>query len=153
MYVKVFLSARYSRRDELKGVRSGLHRLGFDVISRWLDTDWTETERDAIYSSAAPPERRQEYAVLDVEDVRSCDIFVAFTEEPRSSSRGGRHVETGIAVGLHKPIVVVGPLENIFYHLPKITHVPMFNESFFDTMLRLVTELQARKGRPAYDPL
>lgn len=126
--LQIFLSARYSRREELKRIREALQNERYVVVSRWLDTDWNETERDAIYSSAAPPERREEYAHTDLEDVRACDVFIAFTEEPRSSSRGGRHVETGIAIGLCKPIIVVGPRENIFYHLRGMIQIQVWDD-------------------------
>jgi hypothetical protein len=57
----------------------------------------------------------------DVEDVSRCDMLIAFTDAPRSgSSRGGRHVELGIAIGLHKQVVIVGPRENLFCHLPQV---------------------------------
>lgn len=160
--LQIFLSARYSRREELKIIRQQLQNGRYIVVSRWLDTDWNETERDAIYSSAAPPERREEYSILDVEDVRACDVFVAFTEEPRSSSRGGRHVETGIAIGMHKPIIVVGPQENIFYHLPKMLHLPKVGIEGIGLLLNCLDAVQTRTlidpfkgkkmGSKAYDP-
>jgi len=44
---------------------------------------------------------------------------ITFTETPRSSnSRGGRHVEFGIALGMRKRAVVIGPRENVFHCLP-----------------------------------
>lgn len=122
--MKVFLSARYSRRNELKEIRSLLQQYGYEVCSRWLDTEWNETERESqVYSSAAPPEYREQYSQWDRDDVLACDYFVAFTEEPRSNTRGGRHVEFGIAIAAKKRIIVVGPRENIFYYLPEVHQI------------------------------
>ena len=122
--MKVFLSARYSRREELKTIREVLKSYDIEVCSRWLDTEWTETERESnVYSSAAPPEYREQYAQWDKEDVLACDVFIAFTEQPRSNGRGGRHVEFGIAVASGKKLLVVGPRENIFYYLPSIRQI------------------------------
>jgi hypothetical protein len=46
-------------------------------------------------------------------------VVAIFTDPP--SSTGGYHVELGYALGLGKPIHVVGPVHNIFYSLPHIT--------------------------------
>lgn len=50
--------------------------------------------------------------------------LIAFTERPRANlaSRGGRHVELGMAIALSKTIVIVGPRENVFCTLPGIVH-------------------------------
>lgn len=115
--MKVFLSSRYSRRVEMTTVADELAKAGHTVVSRWLATEWSN---DGEGSSAAPPEYREKYAVIDAEDVRACDTFVAFTEPPNAGGRGGRHVEFGMAVALGKRLIVVGHYENIFHHLPGI---------------------------------
>ena len=119
--MKIFLSARYSKRDELRAIRNALAAEGYTICSRWLDTEWELNTNNR--SSAAPPEYREKWAESDLEDVTSCDVFVAFTEESRSNSRGGRHVELGAALILKKRIIVVGPLENIFHHHPDVSTI------------------------------
>ncbi len=111
----IFLSSRYSRRDEMREWRTKLQELGFEVNCRWLDTEWEETQR---VTSAAPPEYREEFAHKDAEDVANCDCLIAFTEAPDSggNNRGGRHVEYGMALALGKVVVVIGYRENIFHH-------------------------------------
>lgn len=119
--MKVYLCGRYSRRDELRGVRGELQSLGHVVTSRWLDTEWTETERQGqVHSAAAPPEYRRQHAVADLEDVAAADCLVAFTEDQRGGGRGGRHVELGAALALGKQVIVVGPAENLFCHHPLV---------------------------------
>lgn len=118
MTMKIYLCARYSRRNELRAVREELQRQGHTVTSRWLDTEWEE--KDSAGSSAAPPEYRHEFAVKDIEDVVAADCLIAFTEPPRSSGRGGRHVEFGAALALGKRLIVVGCRENLFYHHPRV---------------------------------
>lgn len=135
--MKFYLCARYSRRDELRSVREELQRLGHTVTSRWLDTNWEEKERqDQVHSSAAPPEYREQYAVADLEDVRAADCLIAFTEEPRSGGRGGRHVEYGAALALGKRIIVVGHRENLFHHHPSVE----FHASQWDMMRAIQQE-------------
>lgn len=116
--MKIYLCARYSRRDEMRVVRAELQRLGHEITSRWLDTEWEG--KDDSGSSAAPAEYREQHALEDVEDVAAADCLIAFTEPPRSGGRGGRHVEFGIALALGKQLIVIGWRENIFHHHPRV---------------------------------
>lgn len=134
----IYLAARYSRRLELCGYRAELAEHGIDVPARWLNGshqldnagnaigDHGEAlveQHDAHGSAEAPAPLREKFARDDIEDVLAADILIAFTEAPRTSnSRGGRHVELGIALGARIPIVVVGPRENVFCHLPEVQH-------------------------------
>ena len=115
--LKVYLAARYSRRDQLLAVRDELARMGHTVTSRWLDTDWGRRPGE---SSAAPPEYRAKHAVIDLEDVRAADVVVSFTEAPGDGSRGGRHVEFGYALAFNKRMIVVGHRENLFHEHPSV---------------------------------
>lgn len=113
--MKIYLAARYSRRDQLRSVADELRRLGHTITSRWLETEWVNRPSD---SCAAPPEYRETYATVDMEDVRAADCVISFTEAPGDGSRGGRHVEFGLAVAWGKRLIVVGHRENLFHHLP-----------------------------------
>jgi hypothetical protein len=124
--LKIYLAARYSRRDELRAIASDLRRLGHTITSRWLDTTWEG--KDATGSSAAPPEYREKHAVEDLEDVLAAELFIAFTEEPRSGGRGGRHIEFGAALAVGKRLIVVGHRENLFYHHPRVVYFPTVEE-------------------------
>jgi hypothetical protein len=131
--MKVYLAARYSRRLELCEYRTQLGQMGIEVTSRWLNgkhqiddqgvpigddgEKWVEDEG----SGTAPARLRTHFAQEDVADVLAADGLIAFTEVPRTStSRGGRHVEFGIAIGTGKWIVVIGPRENVFTWLPQV---------------------------------
>ena len=116
--MKIFLCGRYSRKHQFRELRTRLHTMGHIVTSRWLDTDWEK--KDDSGSSAAPAEYRKRHAVEDLEDVGACDCLIAFTEEPRSNTRGGRHVELGYALACNKIIYLVGPLEHIFCSHPRV---------------------------------
>lgn len=135
--MKVYLCSRYSRRDQMRAFRATLVEQGHEVTSRWLDTEWDRAEKG---SSAAPPEYREKYALIDYEDVQACEVIVAFTEAPGDGGRGGRHVEFGMAVALGKKLLVVGHRENIFHHLPQVNFVE--GTEFVPDVLRRV---QARE--------
>lgn len=117
----IYLAGRFSRRALLCEVRDELRRMGHEVTSRWLDTEWADRPDS---SSAAPPEYREKYALIDMQDVRTADTVVNFTEAPGEGSRGGRHVEFGLAVAWRKRLVVIGHRENLFHHLPEVEFYP-----------------------------
>jgi hypothetical protein len=128
-----YLAARYTRRLELCGYRAELQALGHDVPARWLNGSHQLDNQgrpigeagELLFENGSPEadQYRQRFAQDDYYDVIAADRLIAFTEQPRSGhSRGGRHVELGIALGLDIPVVVVGPRENVFCWLPQVTH-------------------------------
>lgn len=130
--MRIYLAARYSRRLELCRYRAEFTMAGFLINGRWLDgshrlsdvgvpigDDFETLVESGACQRAA--ELRLKFATDDYEDVINSDALVAFTEAPRTAnSRGGRHVELGIALGRRMPVVVVGPRENIFCWLPDV---------------------------------
>lgn len=132
---KIYLAARYSRRLELCGYRAELAALGYEVTSRWLNGSHQiddkgvpigdDGERRFEMGDPSLAHWREHFATEDVADVLAADTLVAFTEEPRSgNSRGGRHVELGIALGSGKHVIIVGPRENVFCWLPLVEWYP-----------------------------
>lgn len=129
----VYLAARYTRRLELCAYRATLAEHGITVNSRWLNgSHQLDNEgrplgdMGELMFEAGSPEvdhYRWKFAIDDRDDVLGADRLVAFTEQPRSgNSRGGRHVELGIALGAGIPVTVVGPRENVFCWLPEVEH-------------------------------
>lgn len=149
--MRIYLAARYSRRLELCGYREKLRAMGHNVQAVWLDgehqisdtgTPIGEHGEALVEGTWRPGERlsqedmseraaklRTKFAHDDYRDVVSCELCIHFTEEPRASaSRGGRHVEFGIALGLMKRVWIVGPRENIFCWLEDVRHFPTWEE-------------------------
>lgn len=139
--MRFYLAARYSRREELLGVRDVIEALGGEVTSRWLNGNHQISDTGVPIGdegeqlvedpdgdlAAGDGERaaalRAKFAMDDYQDVRRADVLVAFTEPPRSTaSRGGRHVELGLALAWTEHIIIVGPRENVFCWLPWVDH-------------------------------
>lgn len=134
--MRYYFAGAYARRFELATYadRMAEYRLG-TVVSRWL-TDPQE-ELDAGFSAggletAEAIEKAWEYGQRDVEDLSSADAIVSFTGE---GTRGGRHIEHGIAISYHdnhpwdlskrtEPIrlIVIGPREHVFHCHPATEH-------------------------------
>jgi hypothetical protein len=135
----IYLAARYSRRLEMCAIRDELTALGHQVPARWLNGSHQiardgmplteEGERKFEDGHPDADDLRMKFAQDDLADVLAADVLIAFTEQPRSdASRGGRHVELGIAIGLQEccqvpmRVFVVGPRENLFCWLPGIEY-------------------------------
>lgn len=141
--MKVYLAARYSRRLELCRYRDELQNMGVDVQARWLDGKHQigDTGQPIGDSGEAMVEAtggqgdagavlRARFALDDYEDVTDADVVVTFTEPPRSKpSRGGRHVEFGIALASGARCIVVGCRENLFHWLPQVRYFETWPEA------------------------
>lgn len=150
--MKIYLAARYSRREELCAYRSELEAMGHIVQARWLngehqlsDTGTPIGEYGAALvegtlrsgehlSENEQSERasvlRSKFALDDWEDVNSAELVLSFTEAPRSkANRGGRHVEYGIALANKARVVVVGFRENIFHWLEWVEFFQTWEEA------------------------
>lgn len=119
---KIYLAARYSRSEEMRGVRDVLTAMGYEVTSRWIDL-----HGGALESSYTPDKLNaspDECGVLgqdDVADLAAADTVISFTSAD-GGGKGGRHVEHGLALGMGKSVIVCGPRENIFHTLPSVQH-------------------------------
>lgn len=159
--MQIYLAARYSRREELCGYREQIRTLGHNVDAVWLNGEHQISnegtpigehgealvEGDGGSDSERAAALRQKFAQEDFRDVMMSDLLIAFTEPPRSSaSRGGRHVELGIALGMMKRVWIVGPRENIFCWLEDVRHFPTWDECL--SKLWQETRLHEMKTRP-----
>lgn len=127
--MRIYLASRYSRFRELQGYRAELESAGHTITSRWINGD--HQIDDAGLSTQAKESERIRFAQEDRDDLLGADWVVSFTEAPRSSnSRGGRHVEHGIALALGKRVVVVGHRENVFHCLPEVEFFATWKDAF-----------------------
>jgi len=115
--MKIYLASRYSYHKELQNIAHILIKQGHEITSRWI---WGNHQiDDKGLSAEIAREERERFATEDYEDILKADTVMSFTEIPRSSnSRGGRHVEFGMALALKKRCIVVGHRENVFHCLP-----------------------------------
>lgn len=113
--MKAYIASSYRRMGEMHKHAQKITDAGHTVTSRWVygGTEGVSQEQGAI---------------MDFEDVVKSDMLIVFTEDPlecpHDKHSGGYHVETGMALGFNKPVVIIGPRVNIFHHLP---HVRVFD--------------------------
>lgn len=127
--MKVYLAARYGRREEISDYAAQLTALGFGVTSRWLN-GMHETPPEGIEPESH--EHLQWCATDDIEDILVANVLIAFTEPEGSVAgrgRGGRHVELGYALGIGTPVIVCGYRENVFCHLPGVVFAETWEDA------------------------
>lgn len=130
-----YLAARYSRREELCEYRTELEKRDHVVRARWLEGEHqvhglSKQDHD---NGQIPTELASKFANDDVEDILSSRWMINFTEKPRKhKTRGGRHAELGIFLGLkftagqwdpQRKLYLIGPLEHVFHCLAEIDGV------------------------------
>jgi nucleoside 2-deoxyribosyltransferase len=150
---KIYLAARFSRREELKEHAEKIEELGFEVTSRWLEDGNHELtqdyQSDDDYIKQAEIGRR--YAMEDWTDLKAADLVILFTDpEGSRAARGGKDVEWGIAIQAQKQIWLVGPHTNVFTYLAH-RQFDSFSSAWFDLKDK-VTETQSYQPFEMLDP-
>ena len=119
----VYLASRYSRHDEMQGVRDVLEGLyGVEVTSRWIDChtdvvgDYTASFTVEFLNTS--PDLSAPLGQHDLDDLDRADTVISFT--CGSGGKGGRHVEFGYGLAKGKRMIVVGPREHVFHTLPQV---------------------------------
>lgn len=139
---RVYLSARFGRRVELRRYRDELIALGHLVTSDWIDAEDDAVTLWPLASNGV------------IAAIADSTVLLAFTEEPAfpldalhlintcavGASRGGRHAEMGAALALQiasggldlawtPTIVLIGPREHILHHHPCVQQVETWAEA------------------------
>jgi hypothetical protein len=150
--MRVYLASMLSDKDRVKARGAELKELGIECTSRWAD----EKVPHNVTIKELPVAYHEETAVADVDDILTADKVVLTVPEPQllvdatvaSSSRGGRHFESGLVYGLilaqwldggrpTRELIVMGKQENVFHYLtgqgvtsrlPAIRIIPTWEE-------------------------
>lgn len=138
----IYLAASFRRIDEARLCAEDLYRQGHEITSRWLNG--SHQAHGAAAANAVegaveqiPLDEGRLFATDDVEDIKRADVLIGFSEPPYSTrSRGGHHVELGMALALGKRVILVGPRENAFHCLPQVEQYASWKEFLAATPLR-----------------
>lgn len=127
----IYLASRYSLKETMLKYAATLTSYGLQVTSRWL----LEEHSPTVSMTDIPDKTNEQIAKDDLEDIVRSDIMLFFCEDQNNQPpRGGRHVEWGYALAMGLRIICIGEKENIFHHLPQITHYATF-EAFREAEL------------------
>ena len=130
--MKVYIASMFSDKDRVLERGKELACLGIECTSRWSK----ETVPHNVTLKDLPTAYHEETAVADVDDILAADKMVLTVPEAQllvdasvaSSSRGGRHFESGMFYGLilaqmldggrpTRELIILGKRENVFHYL------------------------------------
>lgn len=90
------------------------------VIAKWLENEGIKcnsTWFDFPPHEGETDKGRQEMIRTDLRDIEECNVFLLYNpQEWYNKGTGGRHFETGYALGLKKPVLIYGWRTNLFYY-------------------------------------
>ena len=146
--MKGYLAAPYALRDDLRAYAAEMQHHRHECTSSWLFEDHPITPTTLGTSPASSDQYAQFHVANDIWDVQRSDVLVLFTwpfalnlRPELGGNSGGRHVETGVAMALGIPVIVLGPAENIFHRGQGVIRV--------DTWPEVLRHLNRMKPLPA----
>lgn len=112
---KIYIASNFSTRYRLQPIKFQLKKLGFEVLSEWIDNNPMDNVLDRGSDSIGDHlEVTRAIAERDWNEVYTCDIFIIDTQN--SGRNGGREVELGMAIMRQVPYIFrVGPIRNVFH--------------------------------------
>lgn len=122
--MKVYLAARFSRREEVRRYSIQLQSLGHTCECRWLTDPTHRIEVDHLAGNSL--QFNTELAFHDLHDLDASDTVVFFSP---GGSRGGCHVEFGFALARTKRLIWVGERQHVFSYLPQVEWFPSWEEA------------------------
>ena len=114
--MKIYIASRMSRMAECANFALHLEELGHEVTSRWLR---------GLHSAKDFVDAHSIFAAEDLEDLRAAATCISLTG---GGTRGGRHVEFGVALERGIKNIIVGPRESVFHYLPGVVWYPTADE-------------------------
>lgn len=135
--MKIYLAAPYASRDAIRTYAAEIRSIGITVTSSWLDEEHEINAGTEGAATSLTDEQVDKHAQADLRDIRESDLLVLFTAAyVGTEGGGGRHVETGIALALNKPVLVVGEPENVFHRTTGVFTFPNWHATTLDLARR-----------------
>lgn len=113
----IYLAAKWEDRQAIDKIAGRLAARGHKIVSTWHDPESHRKEGiDLPYDvQMLNKDWMRAEAEKDLEQIYQCNMVIC--DETIPSQTGGREVEIGFAMGLYKPILLIGPRRNPFHWL------------------------------------
>lgn len=121
---KIYLASGYQRKKEIRSYARQLEEQGYCIISSWHSSP----TKASVQLEDFTDKMNQEEAERDLHQIDNASIIMVFTEVP--IKRAGHAVEFGYALGSKKPVIVIGPRENVFHYLNRDDYRIYYYENF-----------------------
>lgn len=106
---KIYIAARFERREEVLALWVELERAGYVVTGTWPKAE------GLAFGDAAMSEH---WAKQDLSDLDRANIYLLLSDDVLG--RGGKDFEGGYAFARGKRLIVVGPPAHVFHFLPEV---------------------------------
>lgn len=118
--VKIYVAARYARREDAAVLAQQLRDSGAIVVSTW---------HDGVKDDAGSEEKLQGLSMKDLKEVYEGDAVFTLTDEPGGFYQyGSHHIEFGAGYAWDKICVLIGPRELMFHRLPGVLQFDSFED-------------------------
>lgn len=118
--MRVYLAGPWATRDQMPGIAARFVEAGHTMSLRW----WEHPDVPGT-PSAADNATMTALAHADFFGVVEADALVVVNAAPSE----GKAVETGIALTMCLPVIVIGPRSHIFHYLPSVRRVDSVDEA------------------------
>lgn len=116
--MKVYIGGSYSGRHRIqREVQFTPWREEVEILSRWFDDQFF---LEKAWDGDLGGDVGMVMARLDASQIQDADLVIIDSID--KSSTGGSDTEFGIARGLGKRIVHIGPVRNIFFNLADVNY-------------------------------
>jgi nucleoside 2-deoxyribosyltransferase len=115
--MKFYIAAPWPQMVRAATAADDLERAGFEVVSTWHRRTPENLKASGGMNPTISDSEAMDEVISIIGEVQSCDVLISLVpnrSDPEFHT-GGRHIETGIAIALHKRVVVVGRPENVFH--------------------------------------
>lgn len=119
--MRVYLAAPWVDRVKASALATQIEEAGHTITHRWWDVEDTP----GTYPSNVDDPYYEDCAIDDFQGVVTADVVVVLN----SCKSEGKAAETGIAIALLKPVVVIGVRSHIFHYLPNVQMVESAEEA------------------------
>ncbi len=121
----VYLASRFENAPAMRAFREELTKRGIFVTSRWLER---EERGDGLIP--ASEDFKQACAKEDIADIEDADVLVVdLSFDKLGWTTHGCIFESGYALGIDLPIIVIGDNESVFWSLDEIQRVATQEEA------------------------
>ena len=115
--MKIYVAGRTQEIERVRAVQKICIDAGHEITF-----DWTGPEGDIRTDWSMEAERARELSRRERRAVFVADVLVLCGPEPHGGL--GCFIETGMAIGMRKPVIVIEPVrESVFWYLPGVKRI------------------------------
>ena len=121
--MRIYIAAPWADRPRATAFAERLEARGHTITHKW----WVDEEKETNYKLDKVYFRQ--CAIDDFVAIHTAERVVVLNTQKRGEETSGKAVETGIALALQIPVIVVGEWTNVFHYFPGVRLVESEEEA------------------------